>query len=164
MSTNRRWSSGMFATEDWWSVWIGLALFGAGLLALAGLDLVGWMARPRPWEWTDLNGAFAWSKWFAASGASYASWHPVFSWLVAYAVFTVLFAIGAHFQRLSVHRFVFGFTALYVITPWARRDRATRTARMAAGTNSFAITSQRFVTNVKTTNSARLNPQVRLMW
>ena len=32
MSTNRRWTSGMFATEDWWSVWIGLAL---GLAAAA---------------------------------------------------------------------------------------------------------------------------------
>ena len=116
MSTNRRWNSGMFATEDWWSVWIGLALFGAGLFALAGVDLVGWMARPRPWEWTDLTGAFAWSKWFAPAGAGYAGWHPLVSWLVAYAVFTALFAIGARFQRLSVRRFVLGFTAIYVIT------------------------------------------------
>ena len=36
----------MFATEDWWSVWIGLALYCAGLAALGGVDLVGWMAAP----------------------------------------------------------------------------------------------------------------------
>jgi uncharacterized membrane protein YadS len=101
MSTNRRWTSGMFATEDWWSVWIGLALFGAGLLSLVGLDLVGWMARPRPWEWTDLIGAFAWSKLFAAAGATYAAWHPLASWLVSYAVFTALFAMGAQTIQAS---------------------------------------------------------------
>ena len=116
MSTNRRWTSGMFATEDWWSVWIGLALFFAALLALAGLDLVGWAARPRPWEWTDLGGAFAWSKLFSAAGAGYAGWHPLVSWFVTYAVFTALFAFGAHHQRLDVRRFVFGFTVLYVVT------------------------------------------------
>ena len=49
MTTNRRWWSGMLRTEDWWSVWIGLAIFAASLLSLAGADLVGWMARPRPW-------------------------------------------------------------------------------------------------------------------
>jgi uncharacterized membrane protein YadS len=115
MSTNRRFTSGMFATEDWWAVWIGLALFCAGLLALAGVDVLGWMARPRPWEWTDVAGAFAWSKWFAP-GAGYAGWHPLASWLVSYAVFAALFAIGAHFQGLSVRRFVFGFTVLYGVT------------------------------------------------
>jgi uncharacterized membrane protein YadS len=116
MSTNRRWSSGMFATEDWWSVWIGLALYCAGLMALAGLDLVGWMATPRPWEWTDVAGAFAWSKLFAAAGAGYSGLHPLASWLVAYVVFVALFSFGAYHQKLSVRRFAFGFTVLYVVT------------------------------------------------
>ncbi len=41
MTTNRRWTSGMFATEDWWSVWIGLALFCAALLgSLWGASLM----------------------------------------------------------------------------------------------------------------------------
>ena len=35
MTTNRRWHSGMFGTEDWWSVWIGLAIFAASLVSLA---------------------------------------------------------------------------------------------------------------------------------
>ena len=69
VTTNRRWWSGMLATEDWWSVWIGLGIFALGLASLLGVDLVGWMARPRPWEWTDLTGAFAWSKLFAPAGA-----------------------------------------------------------------------------------------------
>lgn len=106
----------MFATEDWWSVWIGLALFAASLLALAGLDLVGWMARPRPWEWTSVAGEFAWSKLFAPAGAGYAAWHALASWLVTYAVFTALFAFGARSMGLDVRRFVAGFSALFVVT------------------------------------------------
>jgi len=117
MSANRRWSSGMLSTEDWWSVWVGLALYAAGLAALGGgVDLVGWMPRTRPWEWTDAVGAFAWSKWFAPGGATYAAWHPLASWLFAYAVFAALFAFGAYHQRLNVRRFVLGFTVLYALT------------------------------------------------
>jgi uncharacterized membrane protein YadS len=116
MSTNRTWSSGMLASEDWWSVWIGLALFAASLLALAGLDAVGWMARPRPWEWTSVAGEFAWSKLFAPAGAGYAAWHPLASWLATYVVFTALFAAGARFLSLNVRRFVLGFSVLFVLT------------------------------------------------
>ena len=117
-STNRGWSSGMFATEDWWAVWIGLGLFALSLVSLAGLDLVGWMARPRPWEWTDLAGAFAWGKLFAPAGAGYASWHALASFATTYAVFTALFALGARSLRLDIRRFVLGFTVLFLVT-WA---------------------------------------------
>ena len=118
MTTNRRWHSGMFGTEDWWSVWIGLAIYAASLASLAGVDLVGWMARPRPWEWTNLSSEFAWSKLFAPAGTGYASWHPLLSWAATYLVFTALFATGARFLRLDVRRFVVGFTVLFVVT-WA---------------------------------------------
>ncbi|HEX7236152.1 MAG TPA: putative sulfate exporter family transporter [Gammaproteobacteria bacterium] len=118
MTTNRRWWSGMLATEDWWSVWIGLGIFALGVLSIAGLDLVGWMARPRPWEWTDLVGAFAWSKLFAPSGALYAGWHALASFAMTYVVFTALFALGARSLQLDVRRFVVGFTVLFVVT-WA---------------------------------------------
>jgi uncharacterized membrane protein YadS len=118
MSTNRGWSSGMFRTEDWWSVWIGLGIFAASLVSLAGADFVGWMVRPRPWEWTDVANAFAWSKLLAPAGAAYAGWHPLASFAATYAVFTALFAVGARFLGLSVGRFVAGFTVLFVVT-WA---------------------------------------------
>jgi uncharacterized membrane protein YadS len=117
-STNRGWASGMLATEDWWAVWIGLAIFAASLASLGGVDLVGWMARPRPWEWTDLTGAFAWSKLFAPAGASYGGWHPLAAFATTYVVFTALFALGARALRLDVPRFVKGFTLLFVVT-WA---------------------------------------------
>jgi uncharacterized membrane protein YadS len=118
MSTNRRWWSGMLGTEDWWAVWIGLAIFAASLASLGGVDLVGWMARPRPWEWTDLTSAFAWSKLFTPAGAAYASWHPLASFAATYVVFTALFAVGARALQLDVGRFAKGFTVLFVVT-WA---------------------------------------------
>ncbi len=93
-------------------------IFAASLASLGGADLVGWMARPRPWEWTDLAGAFAWSKLLAPAGAGYASWHPLVSFATTYAVFTALFAIGARSLQLDVRRFVNGFTVLFVVT-WA---------------------------------------------
>lgn len=116
--TNRRWTSGMLTTEDWWAVWVGLLIYVASLLSLAGLDTVGWMTRPRSWEWTNLIGEFSWSKLLRVSGASYAEWHPLATWLATYFVFTALLSIGAYFQRLDLKRFVLGFTAIYAIT-WA---------------------------------------------
>lgn len=118
MSTNRSWHSGMLRTEDWWAVWIGLAIYAASLVSLAGVDLVGWMVRTRQWEWTDLTSAFAWSKLIAPAGAAYAGWHPLASFGTTYVVFTVLFAIGARFLGLDVRRFVLGFTVLFLVT-WA---------------------------------------------
>ncbi len=116
MTTNRRWHSGMFSTEDWWAVWIGLAIFDVSLMSLLGVDLVGWMARPRPWEWTNVADDFAWSKLLAPAGAGYAAWHPLVSFALTYLVFTALFATGAKFLRLDVRRFVLGFTMLFVVT------------------------------------------------
>lgn len=118
MTTNRGFTSGMFKTEDWWAVWLGLGIYAASLLSLADVDLVGWMARPRVWEWTDVTGAFAWSKLIGATGAAYSSWHPIVAWLTTYVVFTALFAVGARFQGLDTKRFIGAFTVLFCVT-WA---------------------------------------------
>lgn len=116
--TNRRWTSGMLTTEDWWAVWVGLAIYAVSLVSLAGVDLVGWMTRPRSWEWTDVVGGFEWSKLLRVSGAGYEGWHPLGAWLVTYVVFGGLLSAGAWCQRLDVRRFALGFTALFAIT-WA---------------------------------------------
>jgi uncharacterized membrane protein YadS len=116
MSTNRRWSSGMLATEDWWSVWIGLGIFAASLVSLFGADLVGWMARTRAWEWTDVASEFELDKLLTATGAGYADWHPLASFVTTYVVFTALFTMGAKSLGLDVRRFALGYSVLFVVT------------------------------------------------
>jgi uncharacterized membrane protein YadS len=113
---NRRWTSGMLSSEDWWAVWLGLGLYAASLLAIGGVDLVGWMARPRVWEWTDATAEFAWAKLMSPSGEAYAQWHSFAAWLTTYLLFTALLAVGAYFQRVDVKRFVTGFTVIFVLT------------------------------------------------
>ena len=117
-ATNRRWYSGMSSTEDWWAVWLGLFLFAVSLISIWGLDPVGWMARPRAWEWTNITSQFAWAGILRPAGSAYGEWHPLALWLTTYAVFTGLLSVGAWFQGLNIKRFVSGFTVLFIVT-WA---------------------------------------------
>lgn len=116
MTTNRRWYSGMLSTEDWWAVWLGLFMFVVSLVSIWGLDLVGWMARPRAWEWTNLLSEFGWAKIFRPAGSAYGEWHPLALWLTTYVVFTGLLSVGAYFQGLDVKRFVSAFSVIFVVT------------------------------------------------
>lgn len=109
---NRRWYSGMATTEDWWAVWLGLAMFAAGLASIAGVDLVGWMAKTRSWA------EFSWTNAVEPAGEAYAGWHPLASLAMTYAVFTVLTGLGAWAMRWDVGRFLAGWTLLFAIT-WA---------------------------------------------
>lgn len=118
MAVNRKWTDGMLSTEDWWAVWLGLILFFAGLVAIWGVDLVGWMTKIKTWELTSLISDFSWSHLLASSGKAYEGMHPVVSLLTTYAVFTALVCVGAYFQRLNVKRFFWGFTIIFFIT-WA---------------------------------------------
>jgi uncharacterized membrane protein YadS len=108
MTVNRKWTSGMASTEDWWAVWLGLFMFFAGLASIGDVDLVGWMAKTK--TWTDL------SKSLAPAGKAYADWTPLASLLMTYAVFTVLTGIGAATMKLDVRKFLLGWTALFAIT------------------------------------------------
>ena len=120
MSTlNKKWYSGMSSTEDWWSAWLGLFFFGLGLLSIWGLDVVGWIAKPKAWEFTNLIQDFSWSKLIKTSSKEYAHLHPLVSLLVTYLVFTMLTSIGAHFQKLNVKKYITGFTVIFIITWFA---------------------------------------------
>lgn len=108
MTVNRKWTSGMASTEDWWAVWLGLAMFLAGLASIFGVDLVGWMAKTG--TWTDLSRALK------PSGKAYGDWHPLASLVTTYMVFTVLTAVGAAAMRLDAKKFIAGWTVLFAIT------------------------------------------------
>ncbi len=113
---NKKWYSGMLNTEDWWSAWLGLFFFGLGLLSIWGLDVVGWIAKPKVWEFSNLMQDFSWSKLLKTSSKEYHHWHPLVSILVTYVVFVGLTGIGAYFQRLNLKKFFVGFTLIFFLT------------------------------------------------
>ena len=113
---NRKWTDGMLRTEDWWAVWLGLLMFFAGLLTIWGFDAVGWMAKTKTWEWTNLISDFSWSKLLKPSTKTYSELHPLASLFITYVVFTVATCVGAYFQKLNVKKFFLGFTIIFFIT------------------------------------------------
>jgi uncharacterized membrane protein YadS len=121
-TVNRKWTDGMLATEDWWAVWIGLILFGAGLMSIWGIDLVGWMSKTKTWEWTNFMADPGFNKLLGVShgkaGKAYEGLSPIGGLLVTFAVFGGLTTIGAMFQKLNVVKYAIGFTCIFFIT-WA---------------------------------------------
>ncbi len=117
-SVSRKWYSGMLKTEDWWAVWLGLALFLAGLGTIWGVDIVGWMTKLKTWEFTQVMNDLSWSKLMKASGKAYAGWHPLASLFMTWLVFTALTTLGAWFMGLNVTRFFLGWTVIFFLT-WA---------------------------------------------
>ena len=115
-TTYKKWHSGMFSTEDWWSAWLGLFFFALGLLSIWQLDAVGWIAKPKTWEFTNLMNDFSWSKLIKTSSKNYKDLHPLMSLFVTYFIFTALTTIGAYFQKIDVKKWVFSFTIIFFIT------------------------------------------------
>lgn len=123
----RQWYDGMAHSEDWWAVWLGLIMFFAGLLSIAGIDIVGWQAKPSTWSEFAKAAKPAGKAW-----AGLGMWGAIF---VTYCVWTVLTCIGAYFMRLDVKKFFYGWTCLFVIT-WAVW-LIGREAHLAAPVNQF---------------------------
>jgi len=113
---NKKWHSGMLSTEDWWSAWLGLFFFGLGLLSILGLDAVGWIAKPKAWEFTNVVNDFSWSKLLKVASKNYHELHPFLSLMGTYIVFLSLTTIGAYYQKLNIKKFIYGFTAIFFLT------------------------------------------------
>ena len=100
--------SPLLATEDWWAVWLGLAIFGLSMGAMVGVDLLGWVAKAQVW-------LSPWSSVKPTSGG-YASTPVLLSMAGTYALLLGLTSIGAWFLGLAVRRFVLGFTVIFWIS------------------------------------------------
>lgn len=111
-AVNRKWYSGMSTSEDWWAVWLGLIMFAAGLMTVFGVDMVGWMAKTKTW----VDPGF--KHWLKPAGKAYKDMHPFMSFVVTYAVWTVLTCLGAFFMKLDMKKFFAGWTIIFLIT-WA---------------------------------------------
>ncbi len=107
---NRRWYSGMLSTEDWWSVWLGLFMVVLGLLSVAGVDLVGWVAQAPTWS--------DWTKGVKVAGKAYQGLPPLLGLLLTYVIFTALTTIGAACMKFNIRKYLAGWTVLFAIT-WA---------------------------------------------
>ncbi len=117
--TNKKWTAGMLSTEDWWSAWLGLLFFALGLLSIWGLDAVGWIAKPKTWEFSHLVQDFSWSKLIKTSSKQYHDMHPLVSLILTYFIIGGLMTAGAYFQKLDIKKFIKGFTAIFFLTWFA---------------------------------------------
>lgn len=112
MAEQRSWHTGMFSTEDWWAVWIGLFFVAFGLLAAAtGLDSTGWIVNFS--KWVDIT------KSFKASHKGLLN--PGTSLILSYVIFTIATCTGAKFMKWNVKKYfiawsiIFGLTVIFYI-------------------------------------------------
>ena len=99
---------GVFKTEDWWAVWIGLFIFLLSLGVFVKLDLLGWVAKPA--MWVELG------KAFGPASKSYTGMSGLMSLFLTYISFVVIFGIGAKAIGLKMKQFFLGFTVIFILT------------------------------------------------
>jgi uncharacterized membrane protein YadS len=105
-------------SEDWLSLWIGLALFVLSLGVLVGADILGWVVTTQ--VWSDL------SKALGTASKAYAGLGGLGALIVTYVVLLVVMSVGAMTLKANVARFALGFTAVFwlayicwIIGSWA---------------------------------------------
>ena len=105
-------------SEDWLSVWIGLAIFVLSLGLLVGTDILGWVVTTG--VWTDV------SKALSPASKAYAGLGGVGALIATYVVLLVAMTAGAAALKADVKRFALGFTAVFwlayvcwIIGSWA---------------------------------------------
>ncbi|MDB5833830.1 MAG: putative rane protein, partial [Caballeronia sp.] len=98
-----RSSSGPFKTEDWWAVWIGLAIIVIAYLLFASGTSIKWLA-------------VAPAKWSSVSQAATDLGHHLPNYIALFIVFAILFGIvvAALGQRIAL--FLPGFLVVFVVS------------------------------------------------
>jgi uncharacterized membrane protein YadS len=99
---------GLFKTEDWWSVWLGLFIFLLSLGSLIGLDLLGWAVTPKVW--------MQFSKSIAPASKAYAGLSPIASIVLTYLAVMILLLIGARALGYNLLKFIYAFTVIFWMT------------------------------------------------
>jgi len=98
-------SRSFLRSEDWWSVWIGLAVFFLALGPLGGADVLGWGAKFNVWTSA--------SKAITAASPAYASLSGGVALFFTYVFMLGLAAFGAFFLGANLKKFVLGFSAIF---------------------------------------------------
>ena len=95
--------SGLFANEDWWSVWIGLAVIVVAWTLFANGSSLKWLAVA-PTKWKTL----------AEAGQGIASHWP--NYLALFATFALLFGTALAVLGQSLSRFLPSFLILFIVS------------------------------------------------
>ncbi len=112
MAEERRWYTGMFSTEDWWALWIGIFFVFLGLIAAATqIDLTGWIVKFGNWVDPVTDKAV-----FGFHAAHSSLMSPVASLIVSYIVFTIATAIGAYAMKWNLRDYLIAWTIIFVLT------------------------------------------------
>lgn len=98
--------SALLTSEDWWSVWLGLAIFALSMGVMADVDLLGWAAKSH--VWMSLGAAVR------PVSTQYASTPVLISIVGTYAFLLAVALLGAKYLGLSLFRFVGAFTGIFV--------------------------------------------------
>ncbi len=99
---------GLFKTEDWWSVWLGLFIFMLSLGSLSGLDLLGWVVTPKVW--------MDFTKSIAPASKAYAGLNPVASIILTFFAVLGILIVGAKALGYDLKKFIYGFTIIFWVT------------------------------------------------
>jgi uncharacterized membrane protein YadS len=94
-----------FQSDDWYAVWLGLAIVLIALPTAAGLDLVGWVASPRIW----LNPIDA----IRPTSARFGALPGYVSLLFTYLLVLGLVSASAVARRFDLRAFIPSFTAIF---------------------------------------------------
>ena len=105
MANSTKPRSAVIASEDWWSLFLGLTLFLLSLGSMVGVDLLGFVAKTDVWM---------------SPGQGVRAISPVFGKLPkllslagTFVLLLALTSIGARFLGLQLKRFVLGFTVIF---------------------------------------------------
>ena len=98
----------MFATEDWWAVWLGLLLVALAMPATAGFDALGWVVKTN--VWLDPGAALA------PFSPAYANVPGVLSLAFTFLFLLILVSVGAYAQGFNLKRFIPAFSVVFGIS------------------------------------------------
>ena len=99
---------GLFKTEDWWSVWLGLFIFILSLGSLLNLDLLGWAVTPKVW--------MDFTKSIAPASKAYAGLNPIASIILTFFAVLSILIVGAKALGYDLKKFIYGFTIIFWVT------------------------------------------------
>lgn len=92
-------------SEDWLSLWIGLAIFVLSLGVLVGADILGWAVTTG--VWTDI------SKSLAPASKTYAGVGGIGALLLTFVFLLAVMTVGARALGIDAKRFAIGFTVVF---------------------------------------------------